>query len=99
MPLDKVKIDRSFIRKVPHSTTSREIVAGVIGLCSKLDLRCVLEGVETQDEMDILAKLQPDLIQGYLYGKPLSAEDAMQRILSQDDGSTSEREVTQAQSA
>ena len=84
LPLDKVKIDRSFIRKVSHSTTSREIVAGIIGLCSKLDLRCVLEGVETEDEMEILAKLQPDLIQGYLYGRPMSAEDAMQRIRDQD---------------
>ncbi|MGJ8573048.1 MAG: putative bifunctional diguanylate cyclase/phosphodiesterase [Hoeflea sp.] len=85
LPLDKVKIDRSFIRKVSHSTTSREIVAGIIGLCSKLDLRCVLEGVETEGEMEILAKLQPDLIQGYLYGRPMSAEDAMQKILDQDN--------------
>ncbi|MBV1722507.1 MAG: EAL domain-containing protein [Hoeflea sp.] len=84
LPLDKVKIDRSFIRKVPHSTTSKEIVSGIIGLCRKLDLRCVLEGVETEDEMEILAKLQPDLIQGYLYGRPMHAEDAMRMILDQD---------------
>jgi EAL domain-containing protein (putative c-di-GMP-specific phosphodiesterase class I) len=84
LPLDKVKIDRSFIRKVAHSTTSREIVAGVIGLCRKLELRCVLEGVETEDEMTILSPLKPDLIQGYLYGRPLSAEDARRKILEQD---------------
>lgn len=85
LPLDKVKIDRSFIRKVSHSSTSREIVAGIIGLCSKLDLRCVLEGVETEDEMKILAEMQPDLIQGYLYGRPMTAENAMQMITSQDE--------------
>jgi EAL domain-containing protein (putative c-di-GMP-specific phosphodiesterase class I) len=84
LPLDKVKIDRSFVRKVAHSKTSREIVAGVIGLCRKLDLRCVLEGVETEAEMDILGKLQPDLIQGYLFGRPMSAEDARRKILEQD---------------
>lgn len=84
LPLDKVKIDRSFIRKVSHSTTSREIVASIIGLCGKLDLRCVLEGVETEDEMKILAGLHPDLIQGYLYGRPMTAESAMQMILDQD---------------
>jgi diguanylate cyclase (GGDEF)-like protein len=84
LPLDKVKIDRSFIRKVSHSNTSREIVAGIIGLCRKLDLRCVLEGVETQAEMDILGRLQPDLIQGYLFGRPMSAEDARRKILEQD---------------
>ncbi|MDF1609565.1 EAL domain-containing protein [Hoeflea sp. YIM 152468] len=98
LPLDKVKIDRSFIRKVSHNTKTREIVAGIIGLCSKLDLRCVLEGVETRDEMNILAELQPDLIQGYLYGRPMPAEAALQVIRDQDsrlgDGS-----VPHAQSA
>ena len=84
LPLDKVKIDRSFVRKVPHSVTSREIVAGVIGLCRKLDLRCVLEGVETEAEMDVLGKLEPDLIQGYLFGRPMSPEDALRRIMDQD---------------
>jgi len=85
LPLDKIKIDKSFVRKVSHNSTSREIVAGVIHLCRKLDLRCVLEGVETEDEMTILGQLQPDLIQGYLYGKPMPAENAMQMIIDQDN--------------
>lgn len=84
LPLDKVKIDKSFVRKVSHSVTSREIIAGVIGLCRKLDLRCVLEGVETEAEMDMLARLEPDLIQGYLFGRPMSPEDALRRIMDQD---------------
>jgi diguanylate cyclase (GGDEF)-like protein len=83
LPLDKVKIDRSFIRKVPDSITSREIVAAINGLCSKLNLRCVLEGVETDDEMAILQELKPDLIQGYLFGRPMSGEDARQLIADQ----------------
>ncbi|QLF69822.1 EAL domain-containing protein [Peteryoungia desertarenae] len=76
LPLDKVKVDKSFVRKVAHNVTSREIVAGLIDLCRKLDLRCVLEGVETDDEMMILSPLQPDLIQGYLFGKPMGAIEA-----------------------
>lgn len=83
LPLDKVKIDRSFIRKVPHSTTSREIVAAIIALCFKLNLRCVLEGVETEEEMAVLAGLKPDLIQGYLFGRPMSGQDAGQLIADQ----------------
>jgi len=83
LPLDKVKIDRSFIRRVPHSNTSREIVAGIIGLCSKLDLRCVLEGVETEEEMVLLAPLHPDLIQGYLFGRPMSGKDARRMVSTQ----------------
>jgi len=96
LPLDKVKIDRSFVRKVPHSTTSREIVAGVIGLCRKLDLRCVLEGVETEAEMDILSKLQPDLIQGYLYGRPMSAKDAIRMIQLQYGDSVSSEQAARS---
>jgi diguanylate cyclase (GGDEF)-like protein len=86
LPLDKVKIDRSFIRKVAYSTTSREIVAGIIGLCRKLELRCVLEGVETEDEMTILSPMKPDLIQGYLYGRPLSDSEARDMIAQQQTG-------------
>jgi diguanylate cyclase (GGDEF)-like protein len=98
LPLDKVKIDRSFIRKVPHSITSREIVAAIIGLCAKLNLRCVLEGVETEDEMSFLAALEPDLIQGYLYGRPMSGEDARQLIADQQQ-SHADQAMLQAQSA
>ncbi|KPF58583.1 EAL domain-containing protein [Rhizobium sp. AAP116] len=90
LPLDKVKIDRSFIRKVAHSLTSREIVAAIIALCSKLNLRCVLEGVETREEMAVLAALKPDLIQGYLFGRPMSGADATQLIASQQQSNTNQ---------
>lgn len=98
LPLDKVKIDRSFISKVPHSSTSREIVAAIIALCAKLNLRCVLEGVETRDQMAIIAALKPDLIQGYLFGRPMSAEDADQLIADQPS-SEAEPTILQIQSA
>jgi len=98
LPLDKVKIDRSFIRKVPHSTTSREIVSGIIGLCRKLDLRCVLEGVETEDEMRLLESLHPDLIQGYLFGRPMSGKDA-RRMLSDQQRSAISKAPEQARTA
>jgi diguanylate cyclase (GGDEF)-like protein len=98
LPLDKVKIDRSFIRKVGHSLTSREIVAAIIALCSKLNLRCVLEGVETREEMAVLAALKPDLIQGYLFGRPMSGEDASQLIADQQQSDTSQT-LLQIQSA
>ncbi|QGG92186.1 EAL domain-containing protein [Agrobacterium sp. MA01] len=90
LPLDKVKIDRSFIRKVAHSLTSREIVAAIIALCSKLNLRCVLEGVETREEMAVLSALKPDLIQGYLFGRPMSGADATQLIASQQQSNTNQ---------
>ena len=78
LPLDKVKIDKSFVRKVTDNRASYEIVAMLIVLCKRLELRCVLEGVETDDEMKILAPLKPDLIQGYLFGKPMRAAEALE---------------------
>ena len=80
LPLNKVKIDKSFIRKVANSPTSREIVAGVITLCRNLGLRCVLEGVETEDEMAILTALRPEIIQGYLFGRPMPLAAASDRV-------------------
>ena len=77
LPLDKVKVDKSFVRRVPHNVKSREIIASIIALCRRLDLRCVLEGVETEDEMIALAPLGPDLIQGYLFGKPMALAEAI----------------------
>ncbi|RKE86340.1 diguanylate cyclase (GGDEF)-like protein [Rhizobium sp. AG855] len=91
LPLDKVKIDKSFVRKVAQSATSREIVAGIIKLCSNLDLKCVLEGVETEDEMRTLNPLSPKLIQGYLFGKPMSQRDVLGLLLAAEqvkDGMT-----------
>jgi len=85
LPLDKVKIDKSFVRKVTDSAASREIVAALIALCEKLRLRCVLEGVESEQEMAVLAPLLPDLIQGYLFSKPLRASEALAAAEYSDD--------------
>jgi diguanylate cyclase (GGDEF)-like protein len=84
LPLDKVKIDKSFVRRVAHSPAAREIIAGIIVLCRNLGLKCVLEGVETDSEMDILLPLNPQIIQGYLFGKPMDNAAAL-RLLQQQD--------------
>jgi len=80
LPLDKVKVDRSFVSRVPHNVKSREIIASIIALCRRLELRCVLEGVETEDEILALAPLGPDLIQGYLFGKPMPLAQAIAAV-------------------
>lgn len=84
LPLNKVKIDKSFVRKIPYSDTSRQIVTGVIVLCRNLKLRCVLEGVETQEELQALLPLNPEIIQGYLFGKPMTLEDTTALLERQD---------------
>lgn len=73
LPLDTIKIDRSFIRQITTSVTSREIVAGILRLCRALGLTCIVEGVETDDVLDVLRGLGADVIQGYLFGVPVDA--------------------------
>ena len=81
MPFDKVKIDRSLIHAMTHNRASRIIVAAVVGLGRDLGLTTVAEGVETEEEADVLNEMQCDLAQGWLFGKPASAAE-IPRIVS-----------------
>lgn len=87
LPVHKVKIDKSFVRQITHSLASREIVASIIGLCRNLNLKCVLEGVETETEMAILRPMSPQIIQGYLYGRPVRSEDVADLLARNDNAS------------
>ncbi|WP_428376757.1 putative bifunctional diguanylate cyclase/phosphodiesterase [Lichenicoccus sp.] len=69
---DKIKIDRSFIVDVETSPASRGIVRTIADMCRNLGLDCVAEGVETQAQLRILRALGCHLIQGYLFGRPMS---------------------------
>jgi diguanylate cyclase (GGDEF)-like protein/PAS domain S-box-containing protein len=69
-PLDKIKIDQSFISKVTNNPQSAAIVRGVIGLAHGLNLPVLAEGVETKAQLDFLAAESCDEMQGYLLGRP-----------------------------
>jgi diguanylate cyclase (GGDEF)-like protein len=73
LPLDKIKIDRSFIRDIETPGTSRDIVKTVIDLCRNLKLGCVIEGMETKEQAEILCGLGGVMMQGYYFGKPMLA--------------------------
>ena len=75
LPLDKLKIDRSFIVEMPKSKSATGIVKVVIALAQTLDLDLVAEGVEECIQKDYLYNMGCMKIQGYLYSKPLCAED------------------------
>ncbi len=75
-PVDKLKIDKSFITDVPQSRDHNAIVTAIIGLAHALSLRVVAEGVETEAQMEFLENAGCDLIQGYLAGKPIDADSA-----------------------
>lgn len=91
LPVHKVKIDKSFVRQISHSVASREIVASIIGLCRNLNLKCVLEGVETEAEMEILRPMSPQIIQGYLFGRPVRGESVADLLAGNIDASEIKR--------
>ena len=74
LPIDKLKIDASFVRAMGSDTESRKIVAAVIGLSHSLGLLTVAEGIEDGGTAALLRDLGCDIGQGWLYGRPASEE-------------------------
>lgn len=74
LPFDELKVDRGFVSSMIDRRESRKIVAAVVGLGQSLGLTTVAEGVENQEEADMLLWLGCDQGQGWLYGRPQPAE-------------------------
>lgn len=73
-PLDKLKIDKSFIDNISSNGADRSIVRTIIDLAKHLNLKVVAEGVETLEQFELLNEYQCDEIQGYYFSKPISAQ-------------------------
>jgi len=73
-PVDKIKLDRSFVRDIAHDTRSSAIIKAVVDLGHNLGMRVNVEGVETGDAVSILSAFGVDEIQGYYYSHPLPAD-------------------------
>jgi PAS domain S-box-containing protein len=74
LPFSQLKVDLSFVQSMTYNRESRKIVAAVVGLGNSLGMKTVAEGVETEEQADILLWLGCDLGQGWLYGHPLPAD-------------------------
>jgi diguanylate cyclase (GGDEF)-like protein/PAS domain S-box-containing protein len=75
LPVDVLKIDRSFVSDLPTNRNHRLVVQTTITLAKSLGLKTVAEGVETQEQLDVLTALGCDTIQGYFILRPASADD------------------------
>lgn len=77
IPFTELKIDRAFVHNSSENQASLAILESSIGLAQKLNIRSVAEGVENQEDWDLVEKLGCDIVQGYLVAKPMPAEDVM----------------------
>jgi diguanylate cyclase (GGDEF)-like protein len=75
LPIQTLKVDRSFITSIGEDQDSAAIVQAIIALAKQLNLKTVAEGVENRQQVQFLSQLGCDEIQGYYYGKPMSSED------------------------
>lgn len=80
MPIDVVKIDRSFIRDIGHSKSGDAMIRALIQMVLAMSKECVAEGVETPEQFEFLKACGCTYAQGYLFGRamPLGEFEAMQ---------------------
>ncbi|MGZ4410492.1 MAG: putative bifunctional diguanylate cyclase/phosphodiesterase [Gaiellaceae bacterium] len=78
LPVDEVKIDRSFVMNMPQSENDQQIVRSTIGLSRSLGLKVVAEGVETKDIWRDLAELGCDIAQGYYLTRPIPPHELVE---------------------
>jgi diguanylate cyclase (GGDEF)-like protein/PAS domain S-box-containing protein len=81
LPVDKLKIDRSFICDLPSNRGDAELAATIITLGHNLGMTVLAEGVETRDQLDFLSARGCDAYQGYLYSRPVPADEFERRFL------------------
>lgn len=75
LPVDVVKLDKSFVKESLKSERGNELMKGVIRILNEIDLEIVCEGVETEEEERVVSSYGCDEIQGYLYDKPIPADE------------------------
>jgi EAL domain-containing protein (putative c-di-GMP-specific phosphodiesterase class I) len=80
LPIDTLKIDRCFVEKIADPGGTRPIVQTIMSLARSLGMRTVAEGVETEAQLEIIRELQCDIIQGFLFSRPIAASDVLELL-------------------
>lgn len=84
-PVTVLKIDRSFVRDLAHDSGDRAIARSVVDLANNLDMVSIAEGIEQQEQQDILQELGCRYVQGFLYSRPVSA-DQLPEVIREIEG-------------
>ena len=81
LPIDTIKIDRSFVQNLHTNSTDEAIVCAILAMTHKLGLRAVAEGVETEDQLEVLGRYACELAQGFFFCEPMSATECQKLLL------------------
>jgi predicted signal transduction protein with EAL and GGDEF domain len=92
-PIERLKIDRSFVAGVGASRTDEALASAIVALAKRLDLRVVAEGVETEEQARRLQALECDELQGYLFGRPVEPESFEELLAGAGKTGVASREV------
>jgi len=88
-PFDKIKIDQSFVRGAAiNGSRNAAIIRAIVTLAGSLGMETTAEGVETQDEIELIRELGCSHIQGYVYGKPMRAEFVLDALVKGEGAAT-----------
>lgn len=78
LPIDELKLDKSFIDRIAEDMTTKNIISVIISLAKIIGLVVVAEGVEEREQFELLKKMKCNIVQGYLFSKPLRAENILE---------------------
>lgn len=82
LQIDEIKVDRCFITNIHEGSYNYHLVSNVVEMAAKSNMQVCCEGVETEEELGVLKQINPCLLQGYLFSRPLPAEDFEEKYLS-----------------
>lgn len=74
-PLDGIKVPAEFVEKIASDQRSQAIVRHIVGLAHELELKVIAEGVETNDQLEVMRDIGCDYLQGFLFSKPMPLEE------------------------
>jgi EAL domain-containing protein (putative c-di-GMP-specific phosphodiesterase class I) len=85
LPIDTLKIDRSFVNRLPNDVSGKALVSTIITLARAFNMTVVAEGVETVEQLEMLSQMGCDQVQGYLLSRPVTGEQFC-ALLTRDNG-------------